>query len=111
MFVECRAEYRTTGPEHLRCVGETEFVAGIAQASARRAGSGSNGRAVISCDHQLLQSFAVDGKPPRSAIIVTITATPTSPTSSGSSKCVMTIVPASCTPRTPMLVVIVHARF
>ena len=48
VFVECRAEYRTAGPEHLRCVGETEFVAGIAQASARRAGSGSNGRAVIS---------------------------------------------------------------
>lgn len=27
VFVECRAAYRTDGPEHLRCVGETEFVA------------------------------------------------------------------------------------
>lgn len=33
VFVECRASYRTTGPEHLRPVGETEFVAGIAAAS------------------------------------------------------------------------------
>ncbi len=27
MFVECFSAYRTDGPEHLRCVGETEFVA------------------------------------------------------------------------------------
>ena len=33
VFVECRAMYRETGPEHLRCVGETEFVAEIAEAS------------------------------------------------------------------------------
>ena len=36
VFVECRAEYRTSGPEHLRCVGETEFVAGVAQESRTR---------------------------------------------------------------------------
>jgi L-fuconolactonase len=48
VFVECRAEYRSTGPEHLKCVGETEFVAGVAADSARSAGAGSNGRAVIS---------------------------------------------------------------
>ncbi len=35
VFVECRAGYRTDGPEHLRPVGETEFVARIAEASAR----------------------------------------------------------------------------
>jgi len=33
VFIECRANYRDSGPEHLRCVGETEFVAEIAQAS------------------------------------------------------------------------------
>jgi len=30
VFVECGAGYRTEGPEHLRCVGETEFVAAAA---------------------------------------------------------------------------------
>ena len=31
VFVECRACYREDGPEHLRCIGETEFVAEIAE--------------------------------------------------------------------------------
>jgi len=44
VFVECGASYRTTGPEHLRCIGETEFVADIAAASAK----GGRGKAVIS---------------------------------------------------------------
>lgn len=30
VFVECWSGYRTSGPEHLRCVGETAFVAGMA---------------------------------------------------------------------------------
>lgn len=34
VFVECRAGYRKSGPEHLRPVGETEFVARLAQQSA-----------------------------------------------------------------------------
>ena len=34
VFVECHASYRETGPDHLRPVGETEFVAGIAAQSA-----------------------------------------------------------------------------
>lgn len=34
VFVECRAGYRDSGPEHLRPVGETEFVRRIAEASA-----------------------------------------------------------------------------
>lgn len=38
VFIECRAGYREDGPEHLRSVGEAEFVAGIAQAA--RAGGG-----------------------------------------------------------------------
>jgi predicted TIM-barrel fold metal-dependent hydrolase len=30
VFMECRSAYRSDGPEHLRCVGETEFVAASA---------------------------------------------------------------------------------
>ena len=33
VFMECGASYRTDGPEHLRPVGESEFVAAIAAAS------------------------------------------------------------------------------
>ncbi len=33
VFVQCSSSYRTTGPEHLRPVGETEFVTAIAEAS------------------------------------------------------------------------------
>ncbi|MEZ4869025.1 MAG: amidohydrolase family protein [Caldilineaceae bacterium] len=35
VFIECAAEYRTDGPVHLRPVGETEFVAELAAASAQ----------------------------------------------------------------------------
>ncbi len=34
VFIECGAMYRSNGPEHLRPVGETEFVNGIAAMSA-----------------------------------------------------------------------------
>ena len=34
VFIECRAGYRKTGPEHLKPVGETEFVAELAAQSA-----------------------------------------------------------------------------
>jgi predicted TIM-barrel fold metal-dependent hydrolase len=34
VFLECHAMYRADGPEHLRCVGETEFVNGVAAMSA-----------------------------------------------------------------------------
>lgn len=34
VFVECKAMYRADGPEHLRPVGETEYVNGIAAKSA-----------------------------------------------------------------------------
>lgn len=33
VFMECHAAYRTDGPDHLRCVGETEFVTENARAS------------------------------------------------------------------------------
>jgi predicted TIM-barrel fold metal-dependent hydrolase len=34
VFVECNAMYRAGGPEHLRCVGETEFAVGMAAIGA-----------------------------------------------------------------------------
>ena len=34
VFVECASMYRADGPERLRCVGETEFVNGVAAMSA-----------------------------------------------------------------------------
>src|SRR5215472_10414744 len=34
IFLECRAMYRADGPENLKCVGETEFVNGVAAMSA-----------------------------------------------------------------------------
>src|ERR1700749_1047678 len=34
IYMECGAMYRADGPEHLRCVGETEFVNGVAAMSA-----------------------------------------------------------------------------
>ena len=37
VFLECHAEYRDNGPEHLRPVGETEFVAELAEHSAAMA--------------------------------------------------------------------------
>ncbi len=35
VFLECGTNYRTSGPEHLLVVGETEFVAGVAAASRK----------------------------------------------------------------------------
>ena len=43
VFVECHAGYRTDGPEHLKCLGETEFVA--EQAKLSEAGGG--GKSII----------------------------------------------------------------
>jgi predicted TIM-barrel fold metal-dependent hydrolase len=34
VFLECHSQYKQSGPEHLRCIGETEFVAGLAEQSA-----------------------------------------------------------------------------
>lgn len=43
VFVDCSAEYRTDGPEHLKCLGETEYVVGQAKLSE----AGGRGKAVI----------------------------------------------------------------
>jgi predicted TIM-barrel fold metal-dependent hydrolase len=50
VFVECRSGYREDGPEHLRPVGETDLVAGVAARSAAadgEDGAGNGGRARI----------------------------------------------------------------
>ena len=39
VFIDCRSGYRPDGPEHLRPVGETEFIAGVAAESAKREGA------------------------------------------------------------------------
>lgn len=39
VFVECHAEYRTDGPEHLKPLGETEFVVEQAEASEKTDGT------------------------------------------------------------------------
>lgn len=46
VFIECRAEYRAGGPEHLKCLGETEFVAGQAEQS-QASGPGKSAIAAI----------------------------------------------------------------
>lgn len=38
VYVECRSNYREDGPEHLRSVGETEFVEGVAAENESRDG-------------------------------------------------------------------------
>ena len=43
VYVECREAYRKAGPEHLRCVGETEFAAECAAESA----NGGRSQAVV----------------------------------------------------------------
>ena len=39
VFMECGAEYREGGPDAMRCIGETEFVAAVAKESASRDGA------------------------------------------------------------------------
>ncbi|MFT5390535.1 MAG: L-fuconolactonase [Gammaproteobacteria bacterium] len=43
VFLECHAQYRTDGPEHLRPVGETEFVVDLAEQSTRSGNAQING--------------------------------------------------------------------
>ncbi|MBV1905011.1 MAG: amidohydrolase family protein [Pseudomonadales bacterium] len=46
VFVECGAEYRKDGPEHLKPLGETEFV--VSQAKLTETGEGSEIAAIVS---------------------------------------------------------------
>jgi predicted TIM-barrel fold metal-dependent hydrolase len=47
VFVECTAMYRTTGPEELRCIGETEYVQGVAAEAASRGAGAMQANAAI----------------------------------------------------------------
>ena len=60
VFMECGAEYRADGPEHLRVVGETEFVRGLAMASAGQGKAeiaGIIGHADLDQDESLLREI------------------------------------------------------
>lgn len=46
VFLQCRTQYRTDGPEHLRPVGETEWVAAQAEAT-ERARDDAGGRGAV----------------------------------------------------------------
>ncbi len=53
VFVECHSSYRSTGPEHLYSVGETEFVAANAAESANRPGQAEIKGIVANADLRL----------------------------------------------------------
>jgi L-fuconolactonase len=48
VFIDCRAFYRTEGPPELRSLGETEFVEGVAEASAKAGGPTRACAAIVS---------------------------------------------------------------
>jgi len=50
VFVECRAAYRESGPEHMKPVGETEFIAEIAARSAANPNRATIGAIVAFAD-------------------------------------------------------------
>lgn len=50
VFLECHAAYRDDGPEHLRCVGETEYVAEAAARSVDMKGPASIAAIVAHAD-------------------------------------------------------------
>jgi L-fuconolactonase len=61
VFVECHAEYLKDGPEHLRPLGETQFVAEQAAESANRGGAeicGIVAHADLSLGQQLVEVLA-----------------------------------------------------
>ncbi len=53
VFIECGAAYQSEGPTHLRCVGETAFVAENAAESARRTGHAPIAGIVATADLRL----------------------------------------------------------
>ena len=53
VFIDCHSSYRTDGPEHLRPVGETEFVAALAAESAKRPGAATIAAIVSHADMRL----------------------------------------------------------
>ena len=48
VFIECRSNYRTDGPEYMRSLGETEFAAKIAEESQKSLGAHAEVSAIVS---------------------------------------------------------------
>ena len=46
VFIDCRSCYRQDGPEHLKPIGETEFIADVAEQSAKATGKATIGAIV-----------------------------------------------------------------
>lgn len=60
VYLECLWSYRTEGPEHLRCVGETERVEAVANEYAKRGGPHADLAAAIIGKADLLLGDGVD---------------------------------------------------
>jgi len=54
VHVDCHSYYRTTGPEHLKVVGETEKIEQVAEEAMRRAGKYANTAAAIAPSANLM---------------------------------------------------------
>jgi L-fuconolactonase len=57
--VDCRTNYRSSGPERFRIVGETEYMEGIAEDALRRGGKHAGACAAIVPTANLLEGAAV----------------------------------------------------
>ena len=55
VFIDCRSGYRQDGPEHLKPVGETEFIARVAEESAARKGAATIAGIVSHADMRLAE--------------------------------------------------------
>ena len=55
VFIDCRSGYRQDGPEHLKPVGETEFIARVAEESAAREGTATIAGIVGHADMRLAE--------------------------------------------------------
>ena len=69
VFIDCHSNYRTDGPDHLKPIGETEYVAGVAEESAdipdqaTIAGIISHADMTLgAADEEVLQAHEVAGK-------------------------------------------------
>jgi len=49
VFIQCGSGYRTSGPEEMRPIGESEFVRAIAEESDRRGGKTKICAGIVSC--------------------------------------------------------------
>ena len=69
IFIDCHSNYRQDGPQHLKPIGETEYVAAVAEASAREADQATIAGIVSHADmtlgedvEEVLEAHEVAGK-------------------------------------------------